>query len=396
MIINGKRALAYIVQIDETRPLEGYDRVKYARTNGWWCIVNVDELNTGDKAVYFEVDSLVPSTDKRFSFMAKRNYKVKTLKMCKVYSQGLLMPLKVFPELRNMAIGTDVTDKLGIKYAEAEDNTRKASVEELRTQSMNSRYKQLTKKKFWKWMMHRSWGRKILLFIFGKKKNKPKSFPTQFSYINKTDEERIENCPWMLESNDPWIITEKLDGTSSTYILERKKHNKFEFYVCSRSVRQLKESQECYHDYNIYWEMAKKYSIEKHLKEYLQTYPNLDYVCIQGESVGKVQGNPLKLNEDRLYVYNFIRSDVGRISSIVGKNIVEGWGMNWVPILNEAEWLRGEGYYLPKDLEEFKQYATNKSVVNPSVMREGIVCRNPKNNGSFKNVSREYLLKHGG
>lgn len=45
---------------------------------------------------------------------------------------------------------------------------------------------------------------------------------------------------------------------------------------------------------------------------------------------------------------------------------------------------------------EFKQYATAKSVVNPKVLREGIVLRDPTNDFSFKNVSREYLLKHGG
>ena len=49
-----------------------------------------------------------------------------------------------------------------------------------------------------------------------------------------------------------------------------------------------------------------------------------------------------------------------------------------------------------KDMETFKKYATAKSVVNPDVMREGVVLRDPTNDFSFKNVSREYLLKHGG
>ena len=34
MIINGKRALAYIVTIDEIKPIPNYDRVEHARTNG--------------------------------------------------------------------------------------------------------------------------------------------------------------------------------------------------------------------------------------------------------------------------------------------------------------------------------------------------------------------------
>ena len=135
--------------------------------------------------------------------------------------------------------------------------------------------------------------------------------------------------------------------------------------------------------------MAKKYNIEENLRKYLANKPGCDYVCIQGESVGSVQGNPLKLKEDDLYVFNFIDSSSGRISSLEGKRIVESWGMKWVPILDEA-------FTMPTDMEEFKQMATAKSVVNPRVMREGIVLRDPTCDLSFKNVSREYLLKHEG
>ena len=45
-------------------------------------------------------------------------------------------------------------------------------------------------------------------------------------------------------------------------------------------------------------------------------------------------------------------------------------------------------------MEEFKKYATGKSAVNPSAMREGVVLRDYTTGLSFKNVSREYLLKH--
>jgi hypothetical protein len=51
---------------------------------------------------------------------------------------------------------------------------------------------------------------------------------------------------------------------------------------------------------------------------------------------------------------------------------------------------------MPNDMEEFKQMATAPSVINPEVMREGIVLRDSATDFSFKNVSREYLLKHGG
>ena len=82
MLINGKRALAYVVTIDEIRPIEGADRIEHARTNGWWVIISKnDNLKVGDKCVYFEIDSKVNDKDERFEFLEKRHYKIKTMKM---------------------------------------------------------------------------------------------------------------------------------------------------------------------------------------------------------------------------------------------------------------------------------------------------------------------------
>lgn len=386
MIINDKRALAYVVTIDEIKPIEGYDRVEYARTNGWWVIISKnDNLKVGDKCVYFEVDSKVNADDERFAFLEKKNYKIKTQKMCKVISQGLLMPLSLFPELGDADINTDVTDTLKVTYAVEEDNARKDNGDpDAKYKSMAARHKKIFQKKWARWFMRRSWGRKLMFVFFGKKKDNPRGFPT---FVSKTDEERVENQPWRIGDGKTYLATEKLDGTSCTYALERKGRNKFEFYVCSRNVRQQDEKQECYHDHNIYWDLAFKYNIEQHLKDFLNEHSDLKWVCIQGEGVGSVQGNPLKLKEDDLYVFNFKDSNLGRWSSNSGKNIIENWDMKWVPILGEVQ--------MPDTMEELKQLATGKSVVN-DVMREGIVYRSLDGSDSFKNVSREYLLKHNG
>lgn len=384
MLIDGKRALAYIVTIDEIKPIEGYDRVEYARTNGWWVIISKqDNLKVGDKCVYFEVDSKVNADDERFAFLEKRNYKIKTQKMCKVISQGLLMPLSLFPELGELDINTDVTEKLKVVYSVEEDNIRKKGDPNAKYKSMAARRPSIFKKSWAKWLMRREWGRKLMFFFFGKKKDNPRGFPT---FVSKTDEERVENQPWRIGDGRTYLATEKLDGTSCTYALERKGRNKFEFYVCSRNVRQKDETQECYHDHNIYWDLAFKYNIEQHLKDYLETHKDCKWVCVQGEGVGAVQGNPLKLAEDDLYVFNFKTSEEGRLSSFDGKNIIESWGMKWVPILGEVQ--------MPDTMEELKELATGKSAVNPKVMREGLVYRSLDGSDSFKNVSREYLLKH--
>ena len=384
MLIDGKRALAYIVTIDEIKPIEGYDRVEYARTNGWWVIISKqDNLKVDDKCVYFEVDSKVNADDERFAFLEKRNYKIKTQKMCKVISQGLLMPLSLFPELGELDINTDVTEKLKVVYSVEEDNIRKKGDPNAKYKSMAARRPNIFKKPWVKWLMRREWGRKLMFFFFGKKKDNPRGFPT---FVSKTDEERVENQPWRIGDGKTYLVTEKLDGTSCTYALERRSKNKFEFYVCSRNVRQKDETQECYHDHNIYWDLAFKYNIEQHLKEFLELHKDYKWVCIQGEGVGAVQGNPLKLVEDDLYVFNFKTSECGRLPSFDGKNIIESWGMKWVPILGEVQ--------MPDTMEELKELATGRSVVNPKVMREGLVYRSLDGSDSFKNVSREYLLKH--
>ena len=387
MIINDKRALAYIQHVTNIRPIDGADNIEQCNVLGWNLICKKGEFHEGDPCVYIEIDSKVPEREE-FEFLRAKGFKVKTMKLGKFncISQGLAMPQSAFKELAGLSEGTDVTDILGIKYSVQEDNARKGNGDpNAKYKSMAARHQKIFKKKWARWMMRRSWGRNVMFFFFGKKKDNPRGFPT---FVSKTDEERVENQPWRIGDGKTYLATEKLDGTSCTYALERKGRNKFEFYVCSRNVRQQDEKQECYHDHNIYWDLAFKYNIEQHLKDFLNQFPQLKWVCIQGEGVGSVQGNPLKLTEDDLYVFNFKESQTGRWSSMAGAGQVREWGMKWVPILGEVQ--------MPDTMEELKVLATGKSKVNPEVMREGIVYRSLDGSDSFKNVSREYLLKHNG
>lgn len=385
MIINNKRALAYTQHVTNIRPIDGADNIEQCNVLGWNLICKKGEFHEGDPCVYIEIDSKVPEREE-FEFLRAKGFKVKTMKLGKFncISQGLAMPQSAFKELAGLSEGTDVTDILGIKYSVQEDNARKSNGDpNAKYKSMAARHQKIFKKKWARWMMRRSWGRKVMFFFFGKKKDNPRGFP---SFVSKTDEERVENQPWRISDGKTYIATEKLDGTSCTYALERKGRNKFEFYVCSRNVRQQDEKQECYHDHNIYWDLAFKYNIEQHLKDILNQFPKLKWVCIQGEGVGSVQGNPLKLKEDDLYVFNFKDSESGRYNSIAGRAIIEKMGMKWVPILGKVQ--------MPDTMEELKALATGKSKVNPDVMREGIVYRSLDGSDSFKNVSREYLLKY--
>lgn len=83
---SGIRELAYVVLIDGIEPIPGYDRVETAIVGGWHVIVQKGQFKVGDPAIYFEIDSRVPSNRECFAFLEKRKYKVKTLRMCKTIS----------------------------------------------------------------------------------------------------------------------------------------------------------------------------------------------------------------------------------------------------------------------------------------------------------------------
>lgn len=387
---NKERALAHIEKIEWVKPIEGANNIELIGVLGWVCVAKKGEFQTGDLAVYIEIDSKCPENDERFEFLANKKYKVKTMKLgkFKVISQGLALPLSLFPELDGKNIGDDVSKDLKITYSSEEDVKRKSNSIDpnAKFKSMATRHKNLAKKKWFRWLMKREWGKKLLFFFLGKKRDNPKEFP---KWIVKTDETRIENAPFYLQNKNPWIKTEKLDGTSCTFAIDRQKKDKdkFEFIVCSRNVRQADKNQECYHNSNIYWELADKYGIESVLTK-LAIENNYDRVVLQGEGVGDVQGNPYKFKENRLYVFNLI-IEGNRVGTKEMADFCDGNNLLHVPIISTE-------YYLPKTMEEMKLEADRYSEINPKVRREGYVYRSQDGQQSFKNVSREYLLKHNG
>lgn len=383
-----ERALAHIEKIAWIKPIEGADNIELIGVLGWVCISKKNEFKVGDKAVYFEIDSKLPEAEWS-EFMRSKHFKVKTMKLgkFKVISQGLALPIDAIPELqeKNLKIGDDVTDLLGVKYSVEEDNVRKSKNGDpnAKYKSMAARHQKLFKTKPFRWLMKKIWGRKLLFVFFGKKKDKPKLFP---DWIKKTDEERIENQPWLLGNADKWIVTEKIDGTSSTYAIDFTKNKKGEFIVCSRNVRQQDEKQECYHTCgNVYWEMVGKYNIESALRV-IAKVRNAKRVVLQGETYGEsLQGNPYKLKERRFAAFNLIIDGI-RLSSPEAKDVLSGYGIPFVPIIGIKEGI-------PTDMETFKLEADGKSTIS-DVLREGFVYRSLDGTKSFKNVSREFLLKH--
>ena len=113
-----ERALAHVEKIEWIRPIEGADNIELIGVLGWVCVAKKGEFNVGDMAVYIEIDSKCPEADEKFAFLANKKFNVKTMKLgkFKVISQGLALPLSLFPELQDKKIGDDVTEALKITY----------------------------------------------------------------------------------------------------------------------------------------------------------------------------------------------------------------------------------------------------------------------------------------
>lgn len=226
-------------------------------------------------------------------------------------------------------------------------------------------------------------GKKLLFVFFGHKKDKKTEWPT---WVVKTDEERVQNMPWILEDKSEWIATEKIDGTSTTATIRKTGRKKHRFYICSRNVVFDRSDKKAYYDFNVYTEMAEKYHFEDILATLVDRC-NLEWATLQGESFGAdVQKRDYGMKEHDFKGFNLIFSDRGRLNSIEAAEIMREFGIPWVPIIDEH-------FVLPDTVDELLEMATGKSVVDGG-MREGIVFRSQDGSRSFKAVSNEFLLKY--
>lgn len=336
------RKLASIQQVKYVKPIEGADKIEVVGVLGWECVSKKGEFKEGDRCVYFEIDSLLPERPE-FEFLRKScwnetfsAFRLRTIKLRGQFSQGLALPVSLFPDLSDLDVGTDVTRKLKVKKYEPP----------------------------------------IPASISGDVK--------KFTWpIRKTDEIRVQ-CEeeYGLISGLrglPYYISVKLDGTSSTFLID----DDDEFHVCGRNYSYK------YRDDHTFWQLAEKYNIEAGLRVLKEG--GID-VAIQGEIVGPgIQKNPLGLVEPDLYVFNVVTMfSRKRLPLDLALHIVSRMGLKTVPILEVG---KSFDYSREELLERAKgKYFEHFETANPDQEREGIVIRGYSCNLSMKAINNNFLL----
>lgn len=167
------RKMASVRKIKEVALIPDADQICKYRVDGWWVVDSINKYNVGDLVIYCEIDSFIPHElapflskfSKLIEYNGVKGYVLKTAKLRKQISQGLLLPV---PSHMYVYEGLDVSAAFNIQKYEIHK--------------------------------HEDSG------IAG-------VFP---SYIPKTDQERIQNIDVSLYGDLVFEVTEKLDGSSCT------------------------------------------------------------------------------------------------------------------------------------------------------------------------------------
>lgn len=370
------RKLASIRKISRIDPIPGKDRIALATVDGWSVIVNKADFAEGSLCVFVEIDSVLPERPE-FEFLRSKNFRIKTMKMAGVISQGICFPLSILPG-RDVMIGDDVTEILGIRQYEPTMDVEHENERSGRT---------VRRSRLAKYLMRFKWFRDLANIT------KHRGDTAFTKLVRKTDETRIQEIPYiLLDKKTRWVATEKIDGQSGTFVLKKKKRripfigDRFEFEVYSRNKRIPVE------DDSSYWAVARKYDLKNRMAAMIDSVRGdnskggNDFVALQGEVIGpKIQKNKYGRDSYELYIFNLIYP-FGRIDSETASVICEYENIPFVPILNCE-------YTLPYTVQEVLDYAHGKSEL-ADINREGIVFRDEEGKQSFKAVDPLFLMQY--
>ena len=356
------RKLVRKVEVSGIKPIIGADKIELALIGGWQCVVKKGEFKTGDRGMYFEIDSALPVDDERYAFLKERFEKVwkmrngtvlgsciriRTIKMRGEISQGLLLPADMFPETAAFGLGEDCSGFLGVKLYDELD------------WKYNPRFNQ---------------------------RQARGNFP---AFIPKTDEERIQNLPdwWEKYADVEWEVTRKVDGSSMTVFYAPILRHENPVGLCSRNLELKTDEAE---NPSAFVTAFRDMDLDRKIRAVSVLLDDHE-VAMQGELHGiAMNGNRDNLTELRYAVFKMW--DISLQKYVEPKTVRElcrQVGLEHVPVLES----RFKAFRELPDMESMLKFAEGKTENGNE--REGVVFKRSDGNGSesFKVISNRYLLK---
>lgn len=360
------RKLASIRRISEVRPIEGADNIETLVVDGWQLVTQKSNgFKPNDLVCYFEIDSFLPVRPE-FEFLRPKCYKntenlgegfrIKTIKLKKQVSQGLVLPLKDVLEYdfleEECQEGQDLTEYLGVK-----------------------KYEQ-----------------PIPAQLAGKVRG---TFP---GFLRKTDSERAQNLLKDIYAHidQHFEVTTKLDGSSMTvYCRSNNDLLEPEIGVCSRNMNLIEDP------LNAFWQVAREARLIELLeKVHKDSRAN---IALQGELVGPgVQKNKEKLPKLDFYLFNVYDIDLGRylspaerIAFVVGAKSEYAIEIKHCPLIHRHKTIEAIlGYPSREQVMERLVEFSKGTMMNGEGHREGVVFKHSCSDFNFKVINPDFLLKY--
>ena len=257
------RKLASIQRIWKAEPIEGADRIELAYVLGWQCVVNKGQFKPMDLAVYFEIDSFLPVRPE-FEFLRASSYKntdimgegfrLTTQKFRGQVSQGLLLPISIFPEIpADIELGADLTEILHVRKWEIEERATSGGT------------------------------------VIG---NLPRSIP-------HTDETRVQAAPELIKefTGLEYYISTKMDGSSHSIGIDEDG-----FHVTGHNYEYKDDGN------SDFYKLVNERSCKEKLEAFMRK-EGLTSITVQGEFCAPgIQQNRLKLKRPEWYVFTVMEN----------------------------------------------------------------------------------------
>ena len=385
------RKLVSKVEIATVGPIEGADFLEVVTMVGksWRVVCKKGDFKPGDSAVYFEIDSFIgvrPELEflnarcyKKYTNsinqIIEEGYRLKTIKLRGVVSQGLIVPLPA-----------DLVD----------------SSEDGLTEYFNVRHYDEVNEA----MMVQSGVTRCA--------NALGAFP---SFIPKTDEERLQNLSEYFTNPEirdmEFECTHKNDGSSMTVFYSPSNRPDAPFGVCSRNL-QIKLDDE-----GPFVAMAKSLDLENKLSALFEL--DGSEIAIQGELVGpNINGNKDKYTEFRFNVFRIFDIINQRWLGVRQRHLVTKllelshvpvvpWPHNYNGVIDAVDVFTFDDYNIEDtvqltvkstfkwfskltNIDEFLAFVDSKTINGNPL--EGMVWKSVDGSISFKVINNKYLLKN--